>query len=113
MQLSKTRWNELLLAWQRWAARYILFFLSLFRFRIPKLQKKVSEEAKLARKQETRQMVIDQLKQEEEWEAGERAVKVDDVDTDDDKADAEAEYEAWKERELSRIRSKTFHCFHM
>ena len=75
------------------------------------LQKKLSEEAKLARKQETRQMVVDQLKQEEEWEAGERAVKVDDVDTDDDKADAEAEYEAWKERELSRIRSKMIHGF--
>ena len=63
-------------------------------------------QAKLAeRAQQTKEIVVEQLRLEEaERKAAKEGPKeLGDIDTDDEK-DPEAEYEAWRLRELQRIR---------
>lgn len=58
---------------------------------------------KAERKEETRRLVVEEVQREAaaaEREAEEDAAQ---VDTDDDRADAEDEYSLWRERELARL----------
>ena len=64
------------------------------------MQARLKERAK-----ETKELVIEQYKQEEEAAKAARhgPKELGDIDTDDEK-DPEAEYESWRSRELRRIR---------
>ena len=57
------------------------------------------------RAKQTKEMVIEQYKQEElaAKEARQGPKEIGDIDTDDEK-DPEAEYDSWRSRELRRIR---------
>ncbi len=69
---------------------------------LPCVQAKLKERAK-----QTKEMVIEQYKQEEmaAKEARQGPKELGDIDTDDEK-DPEAEYESWRSRELRRIRCR-------